>query len=214
MRVLERLVEDERVNAALAWPIVVAIVVVTAAFAGSGSYVWAALAATAMVLALVPTVRRWDALAMLPWEVLALAAAPLWLALLWDVPIAGFLTVATIALLATVELDAYTPVEMTARFAAAFVVLATMAVAACWVIARWAADSAFGTTHLEGIVPVMWELVYATAFGGLAGVLFVVYFFRFETAGGPRRGRNQTVAGETDARSAGETDARSTADSG
>lgn len=183
MAVLRSLIENERVNAALAWPIVVSIAVAGVLAARQGSILWGVLAAAIVALALVPTIVRWNALVMLPWEVLALAAAPIWVRLYESLPIAGFLTVATIALLVTVELDAYTPIEMTARFAVAFVVLTTMAVAGLWVIAQWVSDATLATTFLTSKTAVMWDLVYATAFGGLAGVLFVVYFYRQDSAG-------------------------------
>ncbi|MFC7214505.1 hypothetical protein ACFQO4_10495 [Saliphagus sp. GCM10025334] len=184
MNVLAAIVESERANAALAWSIVAAIVVTAIVSARAGAFVWAALGATAVVLALVPTLRRWDPLVILPWEVLALAAVPLVVRLVASIPIAGFLTVATIALLIAVELDTYTSVEMTSRFAVSFVVLATMAVAGCWVILQWTSDALLGTAHLTGVVPLMWDIVYATAFGGLAGALFVLYFFQRDDADG------------------------------
>lgn len=187
MPVVQSLIENERVNAALAWPVVVSIAVAAVLTARQGSILWALLSGTIVGLALVPTIVRWDGRVMLPWEVLGLAAAPIWVRLYEPLPIAGFLTVATIALLVTVELDAYTPIEMSARFAVAFVVLTTMAIAGLWVIAQWASDAALATEFLTSKTEVMWDLVYATAFGGLAGVLFVVYFYRQDTAGVGRR---------------------------
>lgn len=182
MPILRALVENERVNAALAWGIVGSIVVAAVLTARQGSALWAGLAATVVVLALVPTVIRWNALVMLPWELLLLAAVPIWVRLFGTLPIAGFLTVATIALLVTTELDAFTPVEMSPRFAASFVVLATMAAAGLWVIAQWFSDALLGTSFIAGKVELMWDIVYATAFGGLGGVIFVVYFRRHDAA--------------------------------
>ncbi|PGF15228.1 hypothetical protein CP556_03190 [Natrinema sp. CBA1119] len=190
MPVLQSLIDNERVNAALAWPIVCSIAVVAVLTASRGSFLWAALATAIVVLAFVPTIVRWDALVMLPWELLALAAAPIWARLFGTLPIAGFLTVATIALLITVELDAYTPIEMSPRFAVAFVVLATMAVAGLWVIAQWLSDTLLATSFLTTKGELMWDLVYATAFGGLAAALFVVYFYRHDTASVGRRERS------------------------
>lgn len=190
MPVLQSLIDNERVNAALAWPIVFSIAAAAVVTASRGSFLWAALATTIVVLAFVPTIVRWDALVMLPWELLALAAVPIWARLIGTFPIAGFLTVATIALLVTVELDAYTPIEMSPRFAVAFVVLATMAVAGLWVIAQWLSDTLLATSFLTTKGELMWDLVYATAFGGLAGALFVVYFYRHDTASVGRRGRS------------------------
>ncbi|ELZ13369.1 hypothetical protein C477_22975 [Haloterrigena salina JCM 13891] len=202
--VLETIVENERVNAALAWPLVGAIALTAVVTARSGAFVWTGLATAVVALALVPTVLRWDALVMLPWELLAIAAAPLGLRLVGSLPIAGFLTVATIALLVTVELDAYTPIEMRARFAVVFVVLATMAVAGCWVILQWMSDALLGTAHLTETTEVMWDLVYATAFGGLAGAVFVGYFFRHDAAGGVRRGNGREWGDGRDREPAGD----------
>ncbi|WP_226483177.1 hypothetical protein [Natrinema amylolyticum] len=182
MPVLQSLIENERINAALAWLIVCSIIVAAIATVWQGSFLWAALTVAIVSLAFVPPIMRRDALVMPPWEVLAVAAIPIWVRLYGTLPIAGFLTVAAIALLVTVELDAFTPIEMSARFAVAFVMLATMAVAGLWVIAQWASDVAFATSFLTTKGELMWDLIYATAFGGLAAVLFVIYFYRHDTA--------------------------------
>lgn len=183
MAALRSLIEDERVNAAIAWPLVGSIVVAVVLTARNGSLLWAGLAAALAALALVPTGLRLNPAVILPWEVVALAAVPIWVRLFGAFPIAGFLTVATLALIVAVELDAYTPVEMSPRFAVAFVVLTTMAVAGLWTIAQWLSDLYLGTAFVAGKVEMMWDLVYATAFGGLAGAVFVVYFRRRDAAG-------------------------------
>ncbi|WP_265112133.1 hypothetical protein [Halosolutus halophilus] len=188
MPVLQSLIENERINAVFAWPVVCSIIVAALVTVRQGSFLWATLATAIAALAFVPAIVRRDALVMPPWEVLTVAAIPIWVRLYGTLPIAGFLTVATIALLVTVELDAFTPIEMSGRFAVAFVVLATMAVAGLWVIAQWVSDVVFATTFLTTKGELMWDLVYATAFGGLAAVLFVLYFYRHETASVGRRG--------------------------
>lgn len=190
MPVLQSLIENERINAVLAWPVVCSIIVAALVTVRQGSFLWATLATAIAALAFVPAIVRRDALVMPPWEVLTVAAIPIWVRLYGTLPIAGFLTVATIALLVTVELDAFTPIEMSARFAVAFVVLATMAVAGLWVIAQWVSDVVFATTFLTTKGELMWDLVYATAFGALAAVLFVLYFYRHDTASVGRRGRS------------------------
>ncbi|MFC4988720.1 hypothetical protein [Saliphagus infecundisoli] len=184
MPIVRSLVENDRVNAALAWLIVSAIVVAAAATAWQESLLWASLGASIVVLALVPPIVRRDPSSVPPWEVLLIAAVPIWVRLYGTLPIAGFLTVAAIALLVTAEIDAFTPIRMSPRFVVAFVVLATMAVAGLWTIGQWVSDVVFATSFLTTKNELMWDLVYATAFGGLAGVLFVVYFYRHDTAGG------------------------------
>ncbi|WP_276254199.1 hypothetical protein [Halomontanus rarus] len=190
MPVVRSLIENERVNAALAWLVACSIVVAAVATVLRGSFLWATLATVIVALALVPPIVRRDALVMAPWEVLTVAAIPIWVRLYGTLPIAGFLTVSAIALLVTVELDAFTPIEMSPRFSVAFVVLATMAVAGLWVIAQWVSDVVLATSFLTTKDELMWDLVYATAFGGLAAVLFVVYFHRHDTASEGRRGRS------------------------
>lgn len=184
MPIVRSLIENDRVNAALAWPIVSAIVVASAATAWQDSILWAALGVGIVGLALVPPAVRRDTSSMPPWEVLLIAAVPIWIRLYGTLPIAGFLTVAAIALLVTAEIDAFTPIKMSPRFVVAFVVLATMAVAGLWVISQWISDVVFATSFLTTKNELMWDLVYATAFGGLGGVLFVIYFYRNDTAGG------------------------------
>jgi len=65
-------------------------------------------------------------------------------------------------------------------------VVATMATAGVWAVLRWTADVWLGTTFLlesgvaETVIEegVMWEFVYSTAAGIVAGVVFELYFRR------------------------------------
>ncbi|AGB15543.1 hypothetical protein Halru_0922 [Halovivax ruber XH-70] len=172
------LLTTERGTALRSWAVVVGLIAATIATLVQGAYLWAGLSGTIVALAVLPAVARGTPLVVAPWVVLLVAAVPIWVRLVGAFPAAGFLTVAAIALLVTVELDAYTPVEMTPRFAAAFVVIATMAVAAVWVIGQWLSDTLVGTTFLTSTGEVMWDLILATAFGGLGGVFFVTYVVR------------------------------------
>ncbi|MFC3957063.1 hypothetical protein [Halovivax cerinus] len=176
------LLRRERSNAAIGWVIVIGLGLAAVATLVRGAVLWTSLTATIVALAVLPAFRRRTPFVLPPWEVLLVAAVPVWVRLFGAFPIAGFLTVAAIALLVTVELDAYTPVEMTPRFAAGFVVVTTMAVAGLWVIAQWVSDAAVGTAFLTSVEEVMWDLVFATAFGGLFGVFFVVYVSRRDDA--------------------------------
>jgi hypothetical protein len=103
--------------------------------------------------------------------------------------LATYLSVAAVALVVAVELQVFTPVRMTPRFAVGFVVVATLAAAGAWAVARFALDSLLGTTFLldpalpESIIEraLMFEFVYSTAAGVLAGVIFEGYFRRRRT---------------------------------
>jgi hypothetical protein len=190
---LEGLLEDARTNALLAWALVGAVTVVAVGNALTGSLLWAGFAGTVLALTLVVPLGHQSPRVMLPWEVLALASLPLLGRSVATVPVtsalATYLSVAAVALVVAVELQVFTPVRMTPRFAVGFVVVATLAAAGAWAVARFALDSLLGTTFLlDPTLPeaaieraLMFEFVYSTAAGVLAGVIFEGYFRRRRT---------------------------------
>ncbi|MFB6354499.1 MAG: hypothetical protein ABEJ92_10490 [Halobacteriales archaeon] len=187
---LGTVIETRRANAALAWVLVAFVGFVVAASALTGDLLWAGFAAAVAVLTLVPAVAYRDPLVMLPWEVVVIAALPLIGRVFATVPLtsrfATYLSVAALALIIAVELHLFTPVLMTPSFAVLFVVVATMATAGIWAVARWSADLLLGTAFLldpaltESQIEtrLMWEFVYSTAAGLAAGLVFEGYFRR------------------------------------
>lgn len=198
------LVDDARTNAVLGWVVVVVLLLVAVVNAMTGRLLWAGFAAVVCALALVVPAGYRTSSVMLPWEVLALASLPLLGRTVARVPVtsdlATYLSVAAVALVVAVELQLFTPVRMTPRFAVGFVVVATLAAAGAWAVARFALDSLLGTTFLldpalsESAIEesLMLEFVYSTAAGFLAGLLFEGYFRR-------RRGRETVLPPEVDA---------------
>lgn len=188
---LEGIVEiDARLNAGLAWLMVIFVLGVVVASLGAGKLLWAGFAAVVAALALVPVLAYRSPLAMLPWEVLVLAALPLigqvFATVALTSRLATYLSVAALALVVAVELNLFTRVRMTSSFAVLFVVVATTATAGVWAVARWATDVVFGTHFLlvpgvsEAVIEnrLMWEFVWSTAAGLLAGGVFEGYFRR------------------------------------
>lgn len=187
---LERLIEDRRLNSIIAWVIVVFVAAVVLESVLTDDIAWAVFASAVLVLALIPPVGYRDRDAMLPWEVLAVCGLPLIgraiSATVLTTQLATYLSVAGVALVVAVELDVFTTVRMTEWFAVLFVVITTMAAAGVWAVLRWSADIWLNTTLLlEPGVPeheieeaVMWEFVYSTAAGLLAGAVFELYFRR------------------------------------
>jgi len=187
---LGALVETRRANAALSWLLVLFVGVVVLDGVRRGDLLWAGFAAVLAAVALLPAAVFRDPLAMLPWEVLVLAALPLIGRSFATVPLtshfATYLSVAAFALVLAVELQVFSPVRLTPGFAVLFVVVTTMATAGIWAVARWSVDVAFGTTFL--LVPgrsglalenrLMWEFVWSTAAGVVAGLVFEGYFRR------------------------------------
>lgn len=187
---LGAVVEDHRLNAGVAWVLVAFVGFVVAESLVTGDLLWAGFAAVVAALALVPAVAHRDPVVMLPWEVLLLAALPIIGRSFATVPLtsqfATYLSVAALALIIAVELHVFTPVLMTPSFAVLFVVVATMATAGIWAVARWLIDSTFGTSFLldpaltEAAIEtrLMWEFVYSTVAGVVAGLVFEGYFRR------------------------------------
>lgn len=182
--------ETERWNALLSWILVGFVGVVIAGSLARADVLWAGFALVVVALAVVPPLAHRRAVVMLPWEVLAIAVLPLVGRSFTTVPLTGrfvtYLAVAALALVIAVELNAFTRVEMTPGFAVLFVVIATMATAGTWAVIRWLIDVTFGTAFiLDPSLPeqaiedrLMWEFVYSTVAGVVAGVVFEGYFRR------------------------------------
>ncbi|MFC6717659.1 hypothetical protein ACFQGT_03745 [Natrialbaceae archaeon GCM10025810] len=180
---LETLIADGRTNAALAWVLIVAIAAIGVAESVTGGFLWATFSAALVALAVVPPLAFRSPYEMLPWEVLLLAGAPVLGMALGAEGLTGhvtsYLSVAAIALVLAVELQAFTSVRMTPSFAVVFVVVATMAAAGLWALLRWVADQTLGIPFAADHDAVMWEFVYSSAAGFGAGVIFELYFRRF-----------------------------------
>lgn len=190
-----QVVEDERRNAVVSWAIVCFLGVAAVAELLVGGALWAGFVLVVLVLAIAPPISVRDRYAMLPWELLALAALPV----VGRTVIAGqqvgritltgrvttYLAVAAVALVIAVELDLFTTVRMNDRFAILFVVITTMAAAGIWALAQWFSDIYLGTAFLYGRGPehvieetLMWDFVAATVAGVFSGGLFEFYFRR------------------------------------
>ncbi len=199
---LRDVVEQRRINAGLAWLVVGFLVVAAVGTALGGDPVWGVFVLSVAALAIVPPIATRHPTAMLPWEVLALAALPaIGRTLVVGETVAGvtlsgrvvtFFAVAAVALVVAVELDVFTTVRMTEPFAVVFVSLTTTATAGVWALLRYLTDTLLGTRLLLDGRPehtveraLMWDFVAATAVGVLAGLLFAAYFRR--RARGARR---------------------------
>jgi len=190
---LRDVVEDERFNAGVGWLIVLFLLGTATSSLLDGDLLWAGFTLALAVVSLVPTVAYRSPKAMLPWEMLALASAPvIGRAFLAGATLAGitftgrvatYLSVAAVALIVAVELDVFTPVKMTHSFAVFFVTIATMATAGIWAVVQWLSDQFLNTAFLldgrpEAVVEkaLMWDFVAATVVGVLAGIVFEYYF--------------------------------------
>ena len=188
------MLQDARLNATLSWLLVVFLLAIGGANLATGNLLWAGFASALAVLAVIPPARFRSPRAMLPWEVLALAALPLLARVIAELAafrgdVASYLSVAALALVVAVELHLLTTVQMTYRFAVAFVVIATMGTAGAWAVVRYAFDVLIGTTFILPAVRteaamalaerrLMVEFVASSLAGVAAGVVFELYFRR------------------------------------
>ncbi|OAQ51071.1 hypothetical protein HTG_18460 [Natrinema mahii] len=200
---LEGLLADGRSNAAIAWVLVAAIASIGIGALVTGGILWMTFAAVLVILAILPPIAFRSPLVMLPWEVLLLAALPV-LGVAFGADrltghVTSYLSVAAIALVLTVELQAFTTVRMTPGFAVVFVVVTTMAAAALWALLRWSAAGVLGVPFTADHDDVMWEFVYSAVSGLGAGLIFELYFRRLGRADRTRLVDDIPIGGGDDA---------------
>jgi hypothetical protein len=178
---LAKLFRSGRTNALLSWLLVAVLVAVFVESVVDYDRLWMTfVAATAAVVLLPPVAyREWQV--MLPWELLVFALLPILVRGVYGGELgifAYYLAIASLALLITVELHTFTPLEVTRWFAVLFVAMTTMASVAAWTVVRWSADRLLGTAFLTDNEALMTECVYVALAGLVAGVVFDAYFRR------------------------------------
>jgi hypothetical protein len=174
---LGRLAHDESVNAALGWGALGVAALAAGWSAFAGRFLWSGFAVFFVAVAAFPALTVRDRTALVPWPLLVVGAAALALrALDPRAEVAGSLAVAALALVGVVELDAFSPVDMSRRFAVGFTVLATLAVQALWSVAQFYSDRWLGTAFLRSQTELQWDIVVVTAVGFLLGGLSLLYF--------------------------------------
>lgn len=162
-------------NAVLGWMFVGLVCVGAIVGFVVGSPVWS-LFAVCIVVAITfsaVSLRNWRALT--PWPLVALSSVAT-LAVLGGLyrERAVFLTFVAVALVIVIQLQVYTDVELSGRFAIFFAVLVTMALEAIWIVAQSLSDTLLGTRLIESQVQLQWQIVYVTGIAVLVGLLYRV----------------------------------------
>ncbi|WP_436926611.1 hypothetical protein [Halosimplex amylolyticum] len=188
MAPLETLLHDERTNAVVSWVAVGALALAAVVSALSGNALWALLAVVVAVAIGLPALATRDWRAQVPWP-LALLAAVAVIGPLAGLPdeIAGYVAVSAVALVVVVELDVFTSVDLSRRFAVAFAVLTAMAVQAVWTVAQFYSDRLLATDYITSKTELQWDFVVVTVVALAFGALFELYVRRFEHVGSHRR---------------------------
>ncbi|WP_408959591.1 hypothetical protein [Natrinema sp. 74] len=201
---------DEPRRAVLAWLVTAVLAAFAIAHGLVGSYRWFIFTGFAVAIIVLPAAAFREPRAIPPWPLLVLVLLPIADAATFGrsflTAIAVYVAVAAVALVAAVELDRFTAVQMSHSFAVALVVLVTLAVAGGWHVAQWAADVAVGTDYLltdrsqeAANRALMYDFAYAAAAGLLAGVLFDRYFrpYSGRVAGRPSASRGPQPSAES-----------------
>ena len=177
----EWFVKDTRINAAIAWLLVGALVAVAITALLEFLLVRMALAALAAFVAIAPALvgRTWTRT--MPWPLLLVCAIPLSVGTFDASFFAEFVTglsIAALGMLVVVALQSAGLVRMTPNFAVVFVVLTTMATAGFWAAGSAASAQYLGTAFVETNDDLMAIFTAATVAGFVAGGLFRVFFRR------------------------------------
>jgi hypothetical protein len=177
-------VNDERVNALLGWAAAGIVALAGLESFLTGAPLWGSLCVLVVVVVALPMAAtgRWTA--MVPWPIPFVAAVAVVLRAAAVSPdVTGYVAIGTVALMVVVELDVYTEVELSRRFAVAFATMTTMAFQALWIVAQYYADRWLGTEFLWSQTELQWDMVSITAVGIALGLLAELYFDRFEPVG-------------------------------
>lgn len=181
---LRTVVQDERINALIGWVLIGVMALTAVESFLTDAFLWSGFTLLLIVITAMPTVVTRDWTVMVPWPLpLVAAAAMIIRAFGISVEIAGYLAVATLALIAVIELDTFTPVEMTRRFAVGFAALTTLAIQGIWTIAQYYSDLWLGTGFLHSQRELQLDIVIVTVIGIAMSVIFEWYFEKVEHVG-------------------------------
>lgn len=157
---LVALVDTDRTNAVASWALTSVLVAAAVWSVLAGAYLWAGFVAVVVAAVFLPSAIRGDWTVTVPWpHLLVVAAAAVARTLGIYAELAGYVSIATLAVLTVVELSSFTPVEMTRRFAVVFGVLTALALQAWLTIGRFYSDRWIGTDYLTSQTELQWDFV-------------------------------------------------------
>lgn len=172
-----------RPNAVVGWVLLGVVALSAVQNVAAGNYLWSGFEVAFVAVTALPALVVGDFRVLVPWPLLlagavALVGQPLGL----DQELTGYTAVAVFALVVTAELEAFTEVEMTRRFAVAFAALATMAVQGVWTVVRYVSDQFLGTTYVQSQAQIQWDFLYVTLVAVVVAAAFELYFRRADGA--------------------------------
>ncbi|MFC6940521.1 hypothetical protein ACFQE8_11195 [Salinirubellus sp. GCM10025818] len=159
----------------------------------TGAVLWGLFSLVVLAVAVLPALTERDWTATAPWPLLLVAAvAVIARAAGRYAEAAGYLGIVALALVIVVELEAFTPVELSRWFAVAFAVMTALALQSLWIIAQFYSDLWLGTGFLSTQTELQEDIVLVTAVAVAVGGLFYLFFARFERTGTLSSDRTRT----------------------
>lgn len=169
----------DRTNALVGWSLTGVVVLAAVESARTGAVLWAGFALVVAVAVALPAAATRDWTTVVPWPVVAFAAVAMIVRAVGRYPeAAGYAAVTALAQIAVVELDSFTNVTMSRRFAVGFSVLTTMAIQSLWTVAQFYSDRWLRTDFLRSQTELQWDLVVVTAVSVVVGGALYWYFGR------------------------------------
>lgn len=190
MAPLSGLLQHKRANAILGWGLTSVVAFGAIESLLTNALLWGGFAFLIVTVVAIPGLFTGDWMVMVPWPLLFFAALAITVRSFdMYLEMAGYIAVATLALIVVVEINVFTPVEMSRRFAVVFAVLTTMAIQGLWIVAQFYSDRWLDTEFLHSQTELQWDIVIVTAVGIVMGGIFEWYFERFV----PIRSYEQTM---------------------
>ena len=185
---LARSIHGERVTAVVGWGLIAVMAAAAVESLLTGAVLWGLFSSVFVVVAVLPALadREWTAMA--PWVLLLVAtAAVVSRAAEFHSEAAGFVAIATLAVLVVVELEAFTSVRLGRWFALSFAVMTALASHSLWIVAQFCSDIWLGTTFLSTQTELQEDIVMVSLVALALGGVFYWYFTRFDSAGARNR---------------------------
>lgn len=183
-----------RTNAILGWVLLGAVALSAVHSLVTRQFLWSGFEVLFVGLAALPAAVASDWRVLVPWPLLLVGAvAIVGQSLGFHQELTGYTAVAAFALLAVGELEAFTAVEMTSRFAVAFAALTTMAIQGVWTVARYFSDLWLGSDYVQSQTQIQLDFVYVTLVAVAVAAAFELYFRETDTDDSPE----EPATGET-----------------
>jgi|AntRauTorcE11898_2_1112593.scaffolds.fasta_scaffold00035_37 hypothetical protein len=182
------LAQNVTVNAAANWLLIAVALLTGLTSLVVDSLLGGVLALAAVAVLAAPAVVQLDWRVMLPWPLaLAVAVGLVARSLRYAPEVTGYVVISAVSLAVVVELDAFTGVKMSRRFAVLFALMTTIAFQTWWSIAQYYSDQLLGTTFIRTQTELQWDLFAVTAVSLVMSALFLWYFDHIEHVGTRRR---------------------------